>query len=79
MIKLRKFKSEVSSMTTVIIKIDKPESDKELIIHTKLTPKEIENLIKQLEKKKYETAILSESSLKKDWLKPEEDEAWADL
>ncbi|MCC7571899.1 MAG: DUF2281 domain-containing protein [Candidatus Methanofastidiosum sp.] len=26
-----------------------------------------------------ETAILSESSLKKDWLKPEEDEAWAYL
>ena len=26
-----------------------------------------------------ETAILSESSLKKDWLKPEEDDAWAYL
>lgn len=26
-----------------------------------------------------ETAILSESSLKKDWLKPEEEEAWQDL
>ena len=26
-----------------------------------------------------ETAILSESSLAKDWLKPEEDEAWQDL
>ncbi len=26
-----------------------------------------------------ELAILSESSLKKDWLKPEEDEAWGDL
>jgi hypothetical protein len=26
-----------------------------------------------------ETAMLSESSLKKDWLKPEEDEAWAYL
>ena len=26
-----------------------------------------------------ETALLSESSLKKDWLTPEEDEAWQDL
>jgi hypothetical protein len=25
------------------------------------------------------TAIASESSLKKDWLRPEEDEAWQDL
>ncbi len=28
---------------------------------------------------KMETAIASESSLKKDWLKPEEDIAWQDL
>ena len=28
---------------------------------------------------KIETTILSESSLAKDWLKPEEDEAWQDL
>jgi hypothetical protein len=26
-----------------------------------------------------ETALASESSLKKDWLRPEEDEAWAEL
>jgi hypothetical protein len=26
-----------------------------------------------------ETALLSESVLRKDWLKPEEDEAWRDL
>lgn len=26
-----------------------------------------------------ETAVLSESSLKKDWLRPEEDEAWKNL
>ncbi|WP_048068318.1 hypothetical protein [Methanoregula boonei] len=26
-----------------------------------------------------DTALASESSLKKDWLRPEEDEAWADL
>ncbi|MFH1191653.1 MAG: DUF2281 domain-containing protein [Candidatus Omnitrophota bacterium] len=30
-------------------------------------------------KQKMETAIASESSLKKDWLRPEEDEAWRDL
>lgn len=26
-----------------------------------------------------ETALLSESALRKDWLRPEEDEAWRDL
>ncbi len=30
-------------------------------------------------REKLETSLLSESSLKKDWLKPEEDEAWRDL
>jgi hypothetical protein len=30
-------------------------------------------------KEKLHTAIASESSLKKDWLKPEEDEAWKSL
>jgi len=30
-------------------------------------------------KEKLETAIASESSLKKDWLQPEEDEAWKSL
>ncbi len=28
---------------------------------------------------KIETLVASESSLKKDWLRPEEDEAWQDL
>jgi len=28
---------------------------------------------------KYEITVASESSLKKDWLRPEEDEAWRDL
>ena len=28
---------------------------------------------------KFEAALLSESSLKKDWLQPLEDEAWKDL
>jgi len=30
-------------------------------------------------KKKTELALMSESSLRKDWLKPEEDKAWQDL
>jgi len=30
-------------------------------------------------KERLDTAIASESSLKKDWLKPEEDEAWQSL
>ena len=33
----------------------------------------------QLKASKQETAIASESSLKTDWLRPEEDEAWQDL
>lgn len=33
----------------------------------------------EISEKSLETAILSESSLKKDWLRSEEDEAWQDL
>ncbi len=33
----------------------------------------------KLIKQGIETAIMSESSLKKDWLRPEEDKAWEDL
>ena len=33
----------------------------------------------KLIKQKLETALMSESNLKKDWLQPEEDEAWQDL
>ena len=33
----------------------------------------------KITKEALETAIASESSLKKDWLKPEEDEAWQNL
>ena len=44
---------------------------------------EILDFIRFLETKALEermgTAIVSEASLKKDWLKPEEDEAWQDL
>ena len=44
--------------------------------------KEILNFIKlleQQEKRSNETAILSESSLRKDWLNSKEDEVWKDL
>lgn len=34
---------------------------------------------KHLSQEKLETALLSESSLQKDWLTPEEDEAWQHL
>jgi hypothetical protein len=33
----------------------------------------------KLIKERLDTAIASESSLKKDWFKPEEDEAWQNL
>lgn len=31
------------------------------------------------QQEKLETSLLNESSLQKDWLRPEEDEAWQDL
>lgn len=33
----------------------------------------------KITKERIETTIASESSLKKDWLRPEEDEAWQNL
>ena len=39
----------------------------------------IKFLENKLRRKISETTILSEASLAKDWLKPEEDEAWQDL
>lgn len=39
----------------------------------------ISSLKLKMSQGKLDTAILSESSLAKDWLKPEEDEAWKDL
>ena len=39
----------------------------------------IQYLKNKAAKEKHDLAIISESSLKKDWLKPEEDEAWSDL
>jgi len=39
----------------------------------------IHSLKEKASKKGMETAILSESVLSKDWLSPEEDEAWKDL
>ena len=44
---------------------------------------EVLDFIKFLESKSFrkisETAVLSEATLAKDWLKPEEDEAWKNL
>ena len=39
----------------------------------------IQYLKSKAAKEKYDLALISESSLQKDWLKPEEDEAWNDL
>jgi len=33
----------------------------------------------KIAQEKYEITVASESSLKKDWLRPEEDEAWRNL
>ena len=56
-------------------------TNKELLME-KLPDRYVEKVLKFiscLEKSNLETAILSESSLEKDWLKPEEEEAWKDL
>ncbi|HMF32926.1 MAG TPA: DUF2281 domain-containing protein [Candidatus Lokiarchaeia archaeon] len=39
----------------------------------------VQFLESKMNRKKNETALLSESALGKDWLRPEEDEAWQDL
>lgn len=39
----------------------------------------IEFLKSRVVKERFEATLLSESSLAKDWLKPEEDKAWKDL
>ena len=39
----------------------------------------IEFLKTRVVKERFEATLLSESSLAKDWLKPEEDKAWKDL
>ncbi len=39
----------------------------------------IQYLKSKAAKEKYDLALISESSLQKDWLRPEEDEAWNDL
>lgn len=39
----------------------------------------IQFLQNKRQQEKLEITLLSESSLQKDWLKPEEDEAWQDL
>ena len=39
----------------------------------------IQYLKRKAAKEKVDLALISESSLQKDWLRPEEDEAWNDL
>ena len=39
----------------------------------------IQYLKSKAAKEKYHITLISESSLQKDWLRPEEDEAWNDL
>lgn len=64
-------------MYRVIVK--HKDSNEESVFDTMLTLEDIKKLIREFEIEKYETAMLSESSLAKDWLRPEEDEAWQNL
>ena len=64
----------MSKKDTIIAELDKvPEKLLDEILDY------INFLKEKLIKQKLETALMSESSLKKDWLQPEEDEAWQDL
>ncbi len=64
----------ISKKDTIIAELDKvPEKVLDEILDY------INFLKEKLIKQKLETALMSESSLKKDWLQPEEDEAWQDL
>ena len=64
----------MSKKDTIIAELDKvPEKLLDEILDY------INFLKEKLNKQKLETALMSESSLKKDWLQPEEDEAWQDL
>ncbi len=63
-------------------------SKKELLIHEiEEAPESLldevidffEYLVEKKRKEKQALTVASESSLKKDWLSPEEDEAWRDL
>ena len=65
---------EMSGKDSVIREIDQlPESYIEKVLEF------IRFLRAGDSREKSETAIASESSLKKDWLKPEEDQAWENL
>ena len=64
----------MSKKDTIIAELDKvPEKVLDEILDY------INFLKEKLIKQKLETALMSESSLKKDWLQPEEDKAWQDL
>lgn len=64
----------MSKKETVISEIERlPEELMENLLEF------INSLKNKLNYNSVETMIMSESSLKKDWLRPEEDEAWHDL
>ena len=64
----------MSKKDTIIAELDKvPEKFLDEILDY------INFLKEKLIKQKLETVLMSESSLKKDWLQPEEDGAWQDL
>ena len=52
---------------------DLPESLLEEVLHF------VRFLKSKAVQERMETALLSETALRKDWLRPEEDEAWRDL
>jgi hypothetical protein len=64
----------MQNLREVIGEIEKlPEPLLEEVLHF------VRFLKSQASQERFEAALLSETALRKDWLQPEEDEAWRDL
>jgi hypothetical protein len=64
----------MQNLREVIGEIEKlPEPLLEEVLHF------VRFLKSQVSQERFEAALLSETALRKDWLQPEEDEAWRDL
>ena len=64
----------MQNISEVIGEIEKlPEPLLEEVLHF------VRFLKSQASQERFEAALLSETALRKDWLRPEDDEAWCDL
>jgi hypothetical protein len=64
----------MQNLREVIAEIEKlPEPLLEEVLHF------VRFIKSQTSQERFEAALLSETALRKDWLRPEEDKAWCDL